>query len=127
MCRRLSEYLAGHAKALSIVRIPSPQEEDRRAQRRMREQLFRQMRRVQAMGRSLLLQTGDAAAGALVARGNLARALSRRCRTGSSPSWRAGSRSLSLPKNRCAEIEVQLSEAAPASCALARASSPTNC
>ena len=27
ICRRLSEYLAGHAKALSIVRIPSPEEE----------------------------------------------------------------------------------------------------
>ena len=27
MCRRLSEYLAGHHKALSIVRIPSPEEE----------------------------------------------------------------------------------------------------
>ena len=31
ICRRLSEYLAGHEKALSIVRIPSPQEEERRA------------------------------------------------------------------------------------------------
>ena len=31
MCRRLSEYLAGHHKALSIVRIPSREEEERRA------------------------------------------------------------------------------------------------
>ena len=30
MCRRLSEYLAGHHQALSIVRIPSPEEEARR-------------------------------------------------------------------------------------------------
>jgi hypothetical protein len=29
ICRRLSEYLAGHHKALSIVRIPSPEEEAR--------------------------------------------------------------------------------------------------
>ena len=35
MCRRLSEYLAGHHKALSIVRIPSPEEEARRTQGRM--------------------------------------------------------------------------------------------
>jgi transposase len=56
MCRRLSEYLAGHQKALSIVRIPSPQEEERRARGRLREQLQRELRRIQAMGRSLLLQ-----------------------------------------------------------------------
>ena len=31
MCRRLSEYLAGHRKALSIVRIPSREEEARRS------------------------------------------------------------------------------------------------
>jgi hypothetical protein len=30
MCRRLSEYLAGHRKALSVVRIPSRQEEEQR-------------------------------------------------------------------------------------------------
>jgi transposase len=54
ICRRLSEYLSGHEKALSIVRIPSPQEE-RRARGRMREQLQRELRRLQAIGRSLLL------------------------------------------------------------------------
>ena len=56
ICRRLSEYLAGHHKALSIVRIPSPQEEERRARGRLREQLQRELRRIQAIGRSLLLQ-----------------------------------------------------------------------
>jgi transposase len=56
MCRRLSEYLCGHRKALSIVRIPSREEEARRAQGRMRDQLRRELRRMQAMGRSLLLQ-----------------------------------------------------------------------
>ena len=71
MCRRLSEYLAGQAKALRIVRIPSPEEEARGAQGRMREQLCRQIRRMQAMGRSLLLQRGMAVQGALVARENL--------------------------------------------------------
>ena len=55
ICRRLSEYLAGHEKALSIVRIPSPQEEERRARGRLREQLQRELRRVQAIRRSLLL------------------------------------------------------------------------
>jgi transposase len=56
MCRRLSEYLAGHHKALSIVRIPTREEEARRARGRLREQFGRELRRLQAMGRSLLLQ-----------------------------------------------------------------------
>ena len=55
ICRRLSEYLAGHEKALSMVRIPSPEEEERRARGRLREQLQRELRRLQAIGRSLLL------------------------------------------------------------------------
>jgi len=56
MCRRLSEYLDGHGKALSVVHIPSRQEEEERAVGRFREQLCREMRRIGAMGRSLLLQ-----------------------------------------------------------------------
>jgi transposase len=56
MCRRLSDYLCGHRKALSIVHIPSPEEEARRAQGRLREQLRLQLQRMRAMGRSLLLQ-----------------------------------------------------------------------
>jgi transposase len=63
MCRRLSEYLAGHSKALSIVRIASREEEARRAGARMREQLRRQLRRMAAMGRSLLLQREMAVTG----------------------------------------------------------------
>ena len=56
MCRRLSNYLCGDRKALSIVYIPSREEEAQRAQGRLREQLRLQLRRMQAMGRSLLLQ-----------------------------------------------------------------------
>jgi transposase len=63
MCRRLSEYLCGHRKALSVVRIPSREEEARRAAGRMREQLRRELRRMQAMGRSLLLQREVAVSG----------------------------------------------------------------
>ena len=63
MCRRLSEYLCGHDKALSIVRIPSREEEARRGQGRMRDQLRRELRRMQAMGRSLLLQQRMAVSG----------------------------------------------------------------
>jgi transposase len=56
MCRRLSEYLDGHHKALSVVHIPLRREEERRAEGRFREQLCKEMRRLGAMGRSLLLQ-----------------------------------------------------------------------
>jgi transposase len=56
ICRRLSEYLAGHHQALSIVRMPTREQEARRARGRLREQLQRELRRIQAMGRSLLLQ-----------------------------------------------------------------------
>jgi transposase len=55
MCRRLNDYLCGERHALSVVRIPSPEEEAQRAQARQREQLRRELRRIQAMGRSLLL------------------------------------------------------------------------
>jgi transposase len=55
MCRRLNDYLCGERRALSVVRIPSPEEEARRAKARQREQLRRELRRIQAMGRSLLL------------------------------------------------------------------------
>ena len=56
MCRRLSDYLDGHRKALSVVHIPSRQEEEQRGAARFREQLCKEMRRIGAMGRSLLLQ-----------------------------------------------------------------------
>jgi len=56
MCRRLSEYLDGHCKALSIVHIPSPKEEEERAAARFREQLCKELRRIGAKGRGLLLQ-----------------------------------------------------------------------
>jgi transposase len=55
MCRCLNDYLRGERHALSIVRVPSAQEEARRAKARQRDQLRRELRRLQAMGRSLLL------------------------------------------------------------------------
>jgi transposase len=56
MCRRLSEYLDGHPKSLCIVHIPTPEEEEKRAEGRFREQLCRDKRRTAARGRSLLMQ-----------------------------------------------------------------------
>ncbi len=56
MCRRLGQYLDGDRTALSVVRIPSREEEIARRPGRLRGQLRREIRRMQAMGRSLLLQ-----------------------------------------------------------------------
>jgi len=56
MCRRLSQYLDGDRTALSIVRIPTLEEEMERRLARLRAQLRKEVRRMQAMGRSLLLQ-----------------------------------------------------------------------
>jgi transposase len=55
MCARLSQYLDGHRKALCPVAIPTPEEEARRAEGRFRDQLRKEVRRLQARGRSLLL------------------------------------------------------------------------
>ena len=56
MCRRLSDYLDGHSKALRIVHIPSRKQEQERSEGRFRDSLGKEMRRLGAMGRSLLLQ-----------------------------------------------------------------------
>lgn len=64
MCRRLSEYVDGNEKALSIVHIPSPEEEQKRGQGRFRLQLSKELQRLGAKGRSLLLQREMAVRGA---------------------------------------------------------------
>ena len=112
MCRRLSEYLAGHHKALSIVRIPSQEEEARRTQGRMREQLCRQIRRMEAMGRSLLLQRGMAVSGRWW-RGRTWERIS-----AAMPSWviaqlEIWKELLELAEKQVHHIEVQLKKAAP--------------
>jgi transposase len=55
---RLDRYVSGNTKALAIVRVPTPEEEQRRIQSRQREQLQREIKRVAAQGRSLLLTQG---------------------------------------------------------------------
>jgi transposase len=58
LASRLDRYVAGNDKALGIVRVPTPQEEQKRIQSRQREQLKREVQRVGAQGRSLLLTQG---------------------------------------------------------------------
>ena len=55
---RLDRYVAGNPHALAPVRVPTPEEEQRRIESRQREQLKREVQRVAAQGRSLLLTQG---------------------------------------------------------------------
>jgi transposase len=55
---RLDRYVAGNAPALATVRVPAPAEEQKRIESRQREQLKREVKRVAAQGRSLLLTQG---------------------------------------------------------------------
>lgn len=55
---RLDRYVAGNTKALATVRVPTEAEEQKRIESRQREQLKRELRRVAAQGRSLLLTQG---------------------------------------------------------------------
>jgi transposase len=52
---RLDRYVAGNPHALATVRVPTPEEEQRRIESRQREQLRREVQRVASQGRSLLL------------------------------------------------------------------------
>lgn len=58
LAQRLDRYVAGNVCALATVRVPTPEEEQRRIQSRQREQLRREVHRVAAQGRSLLLLQG---------------------------------------------------------------------
>lgn len=58
LAQRLDRYVAGNTKALAIVRVPTPEQEQKRIHTRQREQLKREVLRVGAQGRSLLLSQG---------------------------------------------------------------------
>lgn len=55
---KLDRYLNGNLRAMSVVRVPSEAEEQRRALSRQREQLRRERQRLAAQGRSLALTQG---------------------------------------------------------------------
>ena len=55
---KLDRYLGGNLKAMSVVRVPTEAEEQRRALSRQREQLRRERQRLAAQGRSLCLTQG---------------------------------------------------------------------
>jgi transposase len=55
---RLDRYASGNSQALAIVRVPTPVEEQKRIESRQREQIRREVQRLAAQGRSLLLTQG---------------------------------------------------------------------
>lgn len=55
---KLDRYLGGNLKAMSVVRVPTAAEEQRRVLSRQREQLRRERQRLAAQGRSLCLTQG---------------------------------------------------------------------
>jgi transposase len=58
LCDKLDRYLRGNTKAMTPVRVPSPEEQQRRSVGRLREQLKHSRRQWEARGRSLLLFYG---------------------------------------------------------------------
>ena len=55
---RLDRYVAGNTHALATVRVPTPEEEQKRIQSRQREQVRREVQRLASQGRGLLLTQG---------------------------------------------------------------------
>jgi transposase len=55
---RLDRYVGGNTHAIALVRVPTPEEEQKRAASRQREQLKRAVQRLAAQGRGLLLTQG---------------------------------------------------------------------
>ncbi len=58
LAQRLDRYVGGNRDALATVRVPTPLEEQKRVESRQREQLKREVQRLAAQGRSLLLTQG---------------------------------------------------------------------
>lgn len=55
LVQRLDRYVEGNAKALAVIRVPTPEQELARSQSRQRGQLMAHRLRLEAQGRSLLL------------------------------------------------------------------------
>src|ERR1700730_8077342 len=58
LCLKLDRYVEGNHEALALVRVPTPEEEQLRAIHRQREQLVKTRKRLEAQGRSLMVNHG---------------------------------------------------------------------
>src|SRR5205809_8067390 len=58
LCLKLDRFVQGNRDALALVRVPSEEEEQKRAIHRQREQLVTARKRLDAQGRSLMVNHG---------------------------------------------------------------------
>jgi transposase len=58
LCLKLDRFVQGNQDALALVRVPSEEEEQLRAIHRQREQLVKARKRLEAQGRSLMVNHG---------------------------------------------------------------------
>src|SRR5947208_1630505 len=58
LCLKLDRFVEGNREALALVRVPSEEEEQLRAIHRQREQLVKTRKRLEAQGRSLMVNHG---------------------------------------------------------------------
>jgi len=58
LCLKLDRFVEGNREALAVVRVPSEEEEQLRAIHRQREQLVKTRKRLEAQGRSLMVNYG---------------------------------------------------------------------
>src|SRR2546426_3880837 len=58
LCLKLDRFVQGNRDALALVRVPTEAEEQKRAIHRQREQLVKTRKRLEAQGRSLLVNHG---------------------------------------------------------------------
>ena len=55
LCQRVSRYVEGNTRELAVIRVPTEAEEQARHVSRQREQLVRHRQKLEAQGRSLLI------------------------------------------------------------------------
>src|SRR5437870_8065082 len=58
LCLKLDRFVQGNRDALALVRVPTEQEEQKRAIHRQREQLVKARKQLEAQGRSLMVNHG---------------------------------------------------------------------
>jgi transposase len=58
LCLKLDRFVQGNRSALALVRVPTEEEEQRRAIHRQREQLVKARKQLEAQGRSLMVNHG---------------------------------------------------------------------
>ncbi len=58
LCMKLDRFVQGNQEALAVVRVPTEEEEQKRAIHRQREQLVKARKQLEAQGRSLMVNHG---------------------------------------------------------------------